>query len=121
MIVGMSKVTLSNGTIEVETDDVVRAIFRQKGADEKTRTVSLPEGSQMAGTKRSLHHHPSTEPADKVKTDTLWIERKRPKEPIEIKGESAEKDAHTLDDALKKSATNTLRVKVDFNFLKKQK
>jgi hypothetical protein len=38
-----------------------------------------------------------------------------------VKGESAEKDAHTLDDALKKSATNTLRVKVDFNFLKKQK
>ena len=94
----MAKVTLSNGNT-IETDDVVRAIFSEKGANAGTRTLSPLMASERAGTERVGHRHTRTEPPNKVETDTLWIEMKRPREPITIRGESAEENANKLDDA----------------------
>ena len=94
MIEGMSKVTLSYDTIE--TNDLKSARFSQEGADESTRTRSLPEGFEGGG--KVGIPHPSAEPLNKVKMDTLSITTLKG-EVKTVTGEHAEKDASALERA----------------------
>jgi len=96
MIVGMSRVTLSNGTIE--TDHVKSAIFTQKGANEPTRALPPLQPEEMADKKRALHHHPRTKSLNKAKIDTLSITTFKGALSV-VTGESAEKDASALERA----------------------
>ena len=77
MIVGMSKVTLSNG-LPIETDNVHIATFSEEGAP-----------AQMRFRFQSLHEahlqKTSTEPLDRVEMDELYIEWKP--EPGKLTGE----------------------------------
>jgi hypothetical protein len=57
-----------------------------------------------------------------VETDTLWIEMKRPKGPITVTGESAEKDANALEhvgfpelwttSVVRRCATRNLKIRI---------